>query len=141
MESRSCDCMLSIFGRIRITHNAYVLRDYGILALGSIQTKDARFARRILSVPEHSHLQEEKTLDAVSHGSLLCKSIYFFRLRISHCVQNFVRHRAPFKYRVLIYPQQKERDGFSTVGLNCHLGRPERSLTRIMQLVSSSYII
>ena len=132
MESRSCDCMLSIFGRIRITHNAYILRDYGILALGSIQTKDARFARRI---------QEEKTLDAVSHGSLLCKSIYFFRLRISHCVQNFVRHRAPFKYRVLIYPQQKERDGFSTVGLNCHLGRRERSLTRIMQLVSSSYII
>ena len=31
--------------------------------LGPIQTKDARFFRRVLSVPEHSH-QSRKTLDA-----------------------------------------------------------------------------
>ena len=31
--------------------------------LGPIQTKDARFFRRVLSVPEHSHLSR-KTLDA-----------------------------------------------------------------------------
>ena len=31
--------------------------------LGAIQTKDARFSRHVLSMPEHSHLSR-KTLDA-----------------------------------------------------------------------------
>ena len=80
--------------------------------LGPIQTKDARSFRRVLSVPEHSHLRaySHQRRAFFSAAEILLR-IYqspihlngarwrttFFRRRISRCLQNLVRQRVPFK--------------------------------------------